>query len=452
MMRPANHSNNKSLDGNRASGGNSNNSPDVNSACTPPSAASMMMDHFKSQVFSSFMIQKQKISERLFTPIPSKGGHNNSTTGHHPGLTHSQSSPPFGFIFVLKSSDPLLESRIQSLKNSRAKHKQLKWIVQKQIMSSLDVLSQSFSSLSLLMNELSSATLDFSNINMSGGQNEIINSTPAEKRGGKTSNVDGDEDDVHITSDDDSDSDTCGKRAFLSSGNLIESKSDLMSSYKELAVKLKFLSSETNKAMIGFEFFESNLSTLIDKSMRDSFDTIHVMEDHRIKFDAERSNLYLRQQQQLSHQSLVSGHHSHLAPAIQQQQSSSSSGTLNPSLLTESESAKLSCLESKYLKLKDDVSVKLNFLSFNQQKVMRKEISLFNSLIFGLFKDPSASITSSMMTGCSHHHHHHNQNSSSHPSNISILDSVLKAYSIHPHQSSSSRHSSTGPTTSSNTK
>ena len=426
MMRPANHSNNKSLDGNRTG----NHHESSSSALTPPSTASLMMDHLKSQVFSSFMIQKQKISEKLFTPIPSSCHPKHGSAQAAPGqvLSHSQSSPPFGFGFVLKSSDPMLESRINSLKTSRCKHRQLQRIIQKQVMTSLEVLSQSFSSISLLMNELSSATLDFSNINTSN--NEFNNTTSCESKkskaadGIKANGAEGEESEIQI-SEDDSDSEDCARIAS-SSGNLIQSNSDLMNSYRELAVKLKFLSNEANKAMVGMQFFESNLSTLIDKSMKDSFDTINCMEENRIKFDAERSNLYLRQQQQAAA--------GQVGPGLQP-----SGGSLNPALLTEGETAKLNSLELKYVKLKEDVSVKLNFLSFNQQKVMKKEVSLFNSLIFGLFKDPSASFGA--VTGCSHHHHHldssHHHHQVTHTNNMSILDSVLKAYSIHPHLNSS---------------
>lgn len=328
----------------------SNSSHPSGAISTASSSFHPLIQALKEWSYSSFLVNKQRLAERILLPLQSGG--------------NSASSPRDDPHVILRSRDPVLESRIECLKKSREKHEEMERIVERSILPALESLSSAFSSLALLMNDLSvPSTTDYSLI-----PNGATSQEPESEE----------EEDL----------------ARVASVNLSSCDNSLSAHYKQLSNQLGVHGVETDKLRAGLDFFCSSLRTLIDQSMKDCFETIRDLESARITFDAERNH-----------------HHAQLIRIASSSQAGEREGEDGERELLD----RLNLLEARFEGLKKDVEVKLNFLFFNQEKVMRKESALLSSLFSAYF---APSLTGQPLSGSS---------SSSLDSN---LDLVLRAYSI----------------------
>lgn len=321
------------------------------------SAASTAASHplvqvIRDSVYSSLLYNKQKIQEKLFPLLPFPSS---STVGSNAAA--SATRPPF----LLKSTDPVLEARILALRHSKYHMKQILKVTQGPIISSLDALSSSFSQLNLLLNDLNTSRVDFSSSGSHSSDALPVSSTYVGVKGGMSS----------------------GAR-----GGCSESEQQL----RDLTATLRSLSQEAEKMKAGFEFLNTNLDTLICKSMQDTLATCSALEVSRIEFDAERNYL-------LSLQTPPSSSSGPLARSARP--------ALTGDDREEKSRSRVQSLEHKYQTLKSDVAIKMDFLHANKEKVMNKSLSLMHSLL-GSFFHPLP-VTNGARTK---------------------LDAVLKAYSV----------------------
>lgn len=143
---------------------------------------------------------------------------------------------------------------------------------------------------------------------------------------------------------------------------------DLSSEMRQNADMLRHVAKNGEKLVNALQFFCSNLSTLVTKTIEDTIITIRNYEQARLEYDAERNSL------------------ASLLPA----KATSAANT-----------EKLISTRARYEKLKEDVGVKMKFLDENKVKVMHKQMILF-----------------------------HNAFTAYAAGNSSLLDSALKQFSI----------------------
>lgn len=309
----------------------SSSSTSSNIFCSPSTGAAagtassnQLVQVLRDSVYSSFRYNKQRVQEHLLPLFPFPSSH----------------SVPRPAPFLLKSTDPVLESRISALKASRCQLKQVLRVTSGPILTSLNTLCLSFSQLNSLLSDLNSSRFDFSK-----GSTTTIETARGQRAG------------------------------------------DTEQQLRDLTCTLRLLSAETEKMKAGIDFLNANMDTLVRKSMEDTLSTCSSLEVARIEFDAERNHL-------LSSAHIATG-------------SAASSKTSSNNSDAGGQTSRVSALENKYNTLKSDVSVKLDFLSANKDKVLNKSLSLMHALVTSYFHPLPGSTASR-----------------------SKLDQVLRAYSI----------------------
>lgn len=309
--------------------------------CSPSTGAAAgsasgnpLVQVIRDSVYSSFRYNKQRVQEHLLPLFPFPSSH----------------SVPRPAPFLLKSTDPVLESRIAALKASRCQLKQVLRVTSGPILTSLNTLCSSFSQLNSLLSDLNSSRFDFSK-----GSCTSIETARGQRAG------------------------------------------DTEQQLRDLTCTLRLLSAETEKMKAGIEFLNANMDTLVRKSMEDTLSTCSNLEVARIEYDAERNYL-------LSSAHIATG--SGGAGGASSGPSSGAKATTNNTEAT-GQTTRVAALENKYNTLKSDVSVKLDFLSANKDKVLNKSLSLMHALVTSYFHPLPGSTASR-----------------------SKLDQVLRAYSI----------------------
>ena len=119
----------------------------------------------------------------------------------------------------------------------------------------------------------------------------------------------------------------------------------------------------------GIKTFTSNLNTLCSKTIEDTLITIRNYEAARLEYDANRWDVERLQT---------------LPPSEQKNQQVSQL------------EADLSNFKQKYEKLRKDVIIKIKFLDENRVKVMRKQLSLFQSAISSYFAGNQQALESTL--------------------------------------------------------
>lgn len=122
---------------------------------------------------------------------------------------------------------------------------------------------------------------------------------------------------------------------------------NLSEDFKKNAISLNLSIKNGQKLIAALNFFCSNLTTLIYKTIDDTLITIKRFESVRLEYDAERNSV------------------SYSSP-------SSQSSTIFSS-------DKLQAARNRYEQLRDDVQIKLRFLEENITKVIHKQLLLFHS-------------------------------------------------------------------------
>lgn len=299
------------------------------SAAAGSASGNPLVQVIRDSVYSSFRYNKQRVQEHLLPLFPFPSSH----------------SVPRPAPFLLKSTDPVLESRIAALKASRCQLKQVVRVTSGPILTSLNTLCSSFSQLNSLLSDMNSSRFDFS-------------------KGSSTS--------IETAR---------GQRA-----------SDTEQQLRDLTCTLRLLSAETEKMKAGIEFLNANMDTLVRKSMEDTLSTCSNLEVARIEFDAERNYLLSS---------------AHIATGSSSGTKGGTNTSANSTTETSGQTTRVAALENKYNTLKSDVSVKLDFLSANKDKVLNKSLSLMHALVTSYFHPLPGSTASR-----------------------SKLDQVLRAYSI----------------------
>lgn len=157
---------------------------------------------------------------------------------------------------------------------------------------------------------------------------------------------------------------------FLPILNHIKSSNvNLSEDFKKNAIALNLTIKNGEKLTTALNFFCSNLSTLINKTIEDTLTTVKQFEAARLEYDAERNSINF------------------------------TSPTAKTSITYSSD--KLELARVRYEQLKEDVHIKMKFLEENSIKVLHKQLLLFNSAF--------ASYSSG---------------------NTAVLDSTLKQFSI----------------------
>lgn len=119
----------------------------------------------------------------------------------------------------------------------------------------------------------------------------------------------------------------------------------------------------------GIKTFTSNLNTLCSKTIEDTLITIRNYEAARLEYDANRCDVERLQT---------------LPPSEQKNQQVSQL------------EAELSNFKQKYENLRKDVIIKIKFLDENRVKVMRKQLSLFQSAISSYFAGNQQALESTL--------------------------------------------------------
>lgn len=149
---------------------------------------------------------------------------------------------------------------------------------------------------------------------------------------------------------------------------------NLGTDFRQNAEMMRNVAKNGEKLIVALQFFTSNLSTLVNKTIEDTIITIRAYELARLEYDAEKNCC------------------ASLLPA-------------QAGIAATCE--KLNAAKCKYERLRDDVQVKMKFLHENKAKVMHKQLILFHNA-FAAFAS----------------------------GNASALDSTLKQFSIRATQSS----------------
>ncbi|XP_013399640.1 arfaptin-2 [Lingula anatina] len=165
--------------------------------------------------------------------------------------------------------------------------------------------------------------------------------------------------------------------------HVVQTQRALGEDFAELAQKSPELqeefnyNSETQKALVrngetllgALNFFTSSINTLINKTMEDSLETIKQYEAARIEYDAYRTDLDTLQL-----------------------------GPKNPQTIPRLEEAKrkFQLHKDKFDKLRENVSVKLQFLDENKIKVMHKQLLLFHNAISAYFSGNQSALDTTL--------------------------------------------------------
>lgn len=166
--------------------------------------------------------------------------------------------------------------------------------------------------------------------------------------------------------------------------NVLTTQKTLAESFAELAQKSPDLNeeftsnSEIQRSLIkhgetlinGIRTFTSNLNTLCSKTIEDTLITIRNYEAARLEYDANRSE-------------------------IEQLQTMQTPADKNPQQLNQLES-ELTNFKEKYEKLRKDVMIKIKFLDENRVKVMRKQLSLFQTAVSSYFAGNQQALESTL--------------------------------------------------------
>lgn len=189
-------------------------------SATTPSASHPLIQVIRDTVYSSFLYNKQKMQERLLPLLPVTASSNDKTLRQQSSApttpTTASSSNLTSLGFLLKTSDPVMESKVRSLRCARSHLKQVLRVTSGPLMTSLNQISHSFSQLDQLIKELNGNKLEFSS-----GSSSVMAS--------------------------------CLK------SNAGNSNSSLDQQIRDVASSLRNISSEAEKMKSGINFFNNNL-------------------------------------------------------------------------------------------------------------------------------------------------------------------------------------------------
>lgn len=153
---------------------------------------------------------------------------------------------------------------------------------------------------------------------------------------------------------------------FLPILNHIKSSNiNITEDFKKNAMSLNATIKNGEKLVTALNFFCSNLTTLINKTIEDTLTTVKQFEAARLEYDAERNSINI-----------------------------ASSPTAQTSITYSSD--KLELARMRYEQLKEDVQIKMKFLEENTVKVMHKQLILFNSAFASYSSGNTAALDSTL--------------------------------------------------------
>lgn len=152
---------------------------------------------------------------------------------------------------------------------------------------------------------------------------------------------------------------------FLPILNHIKSSNvNLSEDFKKNAIALNLTIKNGEKLTTALNFFCSNLSTLINKTIEDTLTTVKQFEAARLEYDAERNSINF------------------------------TSPTAQTSITYSSD--KLELARVRYEQLREDVQIKMKFLEENSIKVLHKQLLLFNSAFASYSSGNTAALDSTL--------------------------------------------------------
>lgn len=152
---------------------------------------------------------------------------------------------------------------------------------------------------------------------------------------------------------------------FLPILNHIRSSNiNLSEDFKTNAMAINATIKNGEKLVSALNFFCSNLSTLINKTIEDTLSTVKQFEAARLEYDAERNSFNFT--------------------------------SPSPQTSITYSSDKLELARLRYEQLREDVQIKLRFLEGNTIKVMHKQLLLFNSAFASYSSGNTAALDSTL--------------------------------------------------------
>lgn len=139
---------------------------------------------------------------------------------------------------------------------------------------------------------------------------------------------------------------------------------NLVDDFKRNAISLNIAIKNGEKLVAALNYYCSNLSTLINKTIEDTLLTVKQYESARLEYDAERNSMNL------------------MTPTSQTSYTYSSD--------------KLELARIRYEQLKEDIQIKMKFLEENTIKVMHKQLLLFNGAFASYTSGDSAALDATL--------------------------------------------------------
>lgn len=139
---------------------------------------------------------------------------------------------------------------------------------------------------------------------------------------------------------------------------------NLVDDFKRNAISLNIAIKNGEKLVAALNYYCSNLSTLINKTIEDTLSTVKQYESARLEYDAERNSLHF------------------ITPTAQTSMTYPSD--------------KLELARLRYEQLKEDVQIKMKFLEENTIKVMHKQLLLFNGAFASYTSGDSAALDATL--------------------------------------------------------
>uniref|UniRef100_A0A6G1SNF1 Arfaptin-2 n=1 Tax=Aceria tosichella TaxID=561515 RepID=A0A6G1SNF1_9ACAR len=143
---------------------------------------------------------------------------------------------------------------------------------------------------------------------------------------------------------------------------------NLVDDFKKNAITLNVAINNGEKLITALNFYCSNLSTLIYKTIEDTLTTVKQFESARLEYDAEKNSLNFI------------------------------STTAQASMTYSSDKVELARL--RYEQLKQDVQIKMRFLEENTIKVMHKQLLLFNGAFASYTSGNTAALDTTLKQFC----------------------------------------------------
>ena len=268
------------------------------------------------------------------------------------------------------TNDAQLQAEIEQLRDNRDKLYQMLRYGQ-QMLGHYSELVKTQSQLYRLMNEMSIKCITVNNLfnsnygkqqttnSSGGGSKQIVANFSSLSNNLSSSTTTTSPKHRHIQNQSDNLEDFLPVLNHFKSSNI-----SLVDDFKKNAITLNLSIKNGEKLIAALNFYCSNLSTLITKTIEDTLLTVRQYDSARLEYDAERNSLNF------------------------------TSPTAQTSITYSSDKLELSRI--RYEQLREDVQIKMKFLEENIVKVMHKQLLLFNGAFASYSSGNTAALDSTL--------------------------------------------------------